>query len=133
MPDPDPKAYEIYREGILSRHVLCSGRYVEKLWLKQDEVSDPIQYAMHHRRDARIPEICGNWGAPYTFVDGNEARSEDGPFLFATDDKLYLAWSGIGEHHRLQWTSTTNGVDWEAKHVIEGEKSHNTPALAFFN
>src|SRR6266550_606207 len=130
MPDPHPDAYQRYREGVLTLHVLCSGRYLESLWLREFGLEDPPEYR-RHERIAEIPEIVGDWGDERDFYVV-EARSDDGPCLFASSDRLYLVWSGRGARHRLQWTSSTDGIDWDPKSTIDGQRSEHVPGFVHF-
>src|SRR5437773_1441163 len=132
MPDPAPNAYDRYRRGLLTRHVTCAGRYLQQMWLKEPEASDPSAYRYSHQRQFLVPRVIAGWTNKRTFdTEPSRARSDDGPALLAANGRLYIAWSGRGQQHRLNWMSTVDGVTWTARTVI-GQSSEHSPSLAYF-
>ena len=55
MPDPLPDAYQRYREGVTRRHILCSGRYLSEMWLKESDSSSDLNIYLQHNRVFKSP------------------------------------------------------------------------------
>ena len=131
MPDPSPSAYDRYRRGLLTRHVTCAGRYLQQMWLKEPEPSDPFVYRNGHQRQFLTPRIIA-WKDKFTFDrEPSRAQSDDGPALLSANGRLYLAWSDRTSSQSLSWISTADAANWSERMPI-GERSAHSPSLAYF-
>lgn len=57
MPDPRPDAYNRYREGLVRRHIVCCGRYLSELWLKDYEANKDAGHLLRNKRVFHVPAI----------------------------------------------------------------------------
>ncbi len=63
-----------------------------------------------------------------------EAKTSDGPALYAGNGRLHLTWVGTDGPGRLRWVTTTDGLLWGDKRIIDDGKtrlSWHAPALVF--
>lgn len=128
----DSPMYSLYREGIVTRHITCSGRYLSELWLREMRPEDSLTFIERHRRTFTTPLVFNSLTNKTVFSGSPvEARSEGGPSLSSVDNRLHLAWSGAGDDHLLQLSWSSDGVNWQPKQMLS-ESSVCGPSLVFF-
>ncbi|MFX0203067.1 MAG: hypothetical protein ACFFCW_43745 [Candidatus Hodarchaeota archaeon] len=50
MPDPRSNSYNRYRQGLVKRHIVCSGRYLSEMWLKEFDPEKDFHRFLAHKR-----------------------------------------------------------------------------------
>lgn len=115
MPDPGSDAYHRYRDGLVKRHIVCSGRYLSELWLKQFEAGADNPSLLRYSRVFTSPQIPRfvRFSLPilgtHTIYDGTTVRV--GPYFIAlAEGKVTYSLPGIGsgelrEPQTLHWGS----------------------------
>ena len=115
MSDPKSDSYHKYRDGLVRRHIVCSGRYLSELWLKQFEPGVDNPFLLKHSRRFTSPEIpCFvKFSVPIlgTHTIYDEATIRVGLFFITLDEgKVTYDLPGIGsgelrEPQTLRWDS----------------------------
>jgi len=88
----------------------------------------------------RTTDASGNTWTDHQRLDGSDGRpsvkSSRNPFLLAANGRLSLFWVGTKCPGQLRWVSTTDGVNWGSKRVINDGRTRQScyaPAAAYFN
>jgi len=91
---PHDDSYKFYREGLIKRHITCSGRYLHNIWMKEyDKGKDP-KYLDRYKRIFTSPLILGYNADKYKkFSPRKKIHSGVTPFLIKGKENLYLFYT----------------------------------------
>jgi predicted GH43/DUF377 family glycosyl hydrolase len=127
--EPKVGSYELYRRGLLQRHVTCGGRYVSDLWLRERRDGDDGLPT----RQLRVPLVYG-WHPTVPISPLLTRLPIDTPRLAWTGERLFATWRASTGFVIASRTAAENAWSAVAPIVLpEGARpGSGSPALAFY-